>query len=165
MTLTECPVPQDAFLARYVGQGATYTDCFVADIGRGVTLEEYLEAFYTTPLFRAERAVLTVILRRRITSNELSQMVIGAQDRFAAWYVEARSDDQIILCDLLGSTRSWFSVNAIAGGTRLSFGSAVVAPSQPRLPFAARLAMPFHRAYAQALLRAAHRRLSRASKR
>ncbi|MEH6646281.1 hypothetical protein [Sulfitobacter sp.] len=164
MTIAECPVPHGAFLARYVGQGATYTDCFMIDLSRDVTLEDYLGAFYTSPLFRAERAVLTLLLRRWIKDSELSQMLSGGRDSFAAWNVEARSKDQILMRDFSGSTRSWFSAEVSTDGTRLSFGSAVMATEGVKLPFVARLAMPLHRIYAKALLRAAHRRLSRCTK-
>jgi len=164
VTITECPDPHAAFLARYVGQGATYTDCFETDLSRDVALEDYLGAFYTSPLFRAERAVLSLLLRRRIKDSELSQMLSGARDNFAAWDVEARSKDQILMRDLSGATRSWFYVQVRTDGTRLSFGSAVLASEGAKLPFGVRLAAPLHRIYAKALLKAAHRRLSRSAK-
>ena len=159
MIARACSVPRDALLQAYVNRGATYTDCFEVMSPLGVTLPDFINAFYTTWLFRLERMVLTVSLRRRIRDTDVTALAEGA-DRFAAWRVEGRETNQILLCDLGGHTRSWLAVSAKEGGvTRLVFGSAVVAEEGKPLGGMIRVLIPLHRFYARALLRLAERKL------
>ena len=152
-------VPGDAYLFRYAAQDATYTDCYEVMFPGKADLEQFITAFYSTWLFRLERLVLTLVLRRRITQTSVLALAQGAET-FAAWRVEDRAEGQILLCDLSGRTRSWLAVAAKDGGvTRLLFGSAVVAGKGRELPRSVRLLMPFHKAYARALLRLAEWKL------
>ncbi len=152
MSPRSCPVPQGALLQRYVGQGASYTDCYVTDVARQVTLRDFVTAFYCTRLFRAERFVLGLALRSAIRDSDIAGLW-DAGGRFAVWEVEERTPDALLLCDTTGQTRSWFAVEAAAGmATRLYFGSAVVAPQGAPLPVLARLSLPLHRVYSRALL-------------
>jgi len=158
--VTSVPVPDNALLQRYVAQAGCYTDCFEATLLESVTLSDIITAFYTTWLFRLERAVLTVALRRRIRDSDVAALASGSADRFAAWTVEARQADQILLCDIAGSTRSFLSVDPLAeGGTRLLFGSAVVPTSSGELSRAVKVLTPLHRFYSRSLLKAACRKL------
>ena len=161
--VAEADPPDGAQLDRYRGGGG-YTDCFVAVVPDRVTQTAYIEAFYTTALFKLERLVLALLVSRPSTDDEARRLAAGETDRFAAWTVEAREADQILLCDFMESTRSWLmSVADLAAPsptTRLYFGSAVV----PRkgaagLGVGFRAMVPFHRLYARALLKAAVRRL------
>ena len=86
----------------------------------------------------------------------------------AAWTVEARGTDQLLLCDFQGRTRSWLMVTPGEHGhsTRLYFGSAVVArvdrrTGRSRMGWGFHALLGFHRLYSRALLRAAQRRLQR----
>lgn len=154
-----------ALLAAYRDAGA-YTDCYVTALARPVSLAAYVDAFYTTPLFKLERLILALFARRPSTDLQARQLAIGQLDTFAAWRVEARSAEQILLCDLTGRTRSWLMVVAEPDGvTRLYFGSAVVPPPDPasgkrRMGFVFRALLGFHRLYSRALLRAARHRLA-----
>jgi len=159
MIAKACPVPTDGLLAAYAGQGATYTDCFEAEAAGTVTLPQFIQAFYTTWLFRLERFVLMLPLRRRVRDAEVTALAQGAE-RFAVWRVEARREDQILLCDLGGHTRSFLAVTpAGPGKTLLRFGSAVVAPQGKELGLIIRLTVPLHEFYSKALLGAALRAL------
>lgn len=152
-------VPRDALLSRYVGQGATYTDCYEAMFPGDADLEAFITAFYTTWLFRLERLVLAAALRRRITDAEVAALAGGAED-FAVWRVEARREGQVLLCDLRGGTRSWLAVAPKEGGvTRLLFGSAVIAGEGRQQPLPMRLLTPLHKVYARSLLRLAEWKL------
>jgi len=152
-------VPRDALLQRYVGKGATYTDAFEVMSPHAVDLAAFIEAFYTTWLFRLERMVLTLAYRRRIKDSDVKALAQGAT-QFAVWRVEDRGEDQILLCDLGGHTRSWLAVSAKEGGvTRLVFGSAVVVGDGQPLGMSVRLLIPLHRFYFRTLLRLAERRL------
>lgn len=159
----EADLPADALLARY-GVGGGYVDCFIAAIPGHVTQAAFVEAFYTTALFKLERLVLALLVSRPSTDLEARRLAVGETERFAAWTVEAREADQILLCDFMGSTRSWLMSVADSAGasptTRLYFGSAIVPRRGGGGPGAGFRAMvPFHRLYARALLRAAVRRL------
>jgi len=155
-----CSVPSGALLQVYVARQGCYTDCFAVASPATVPLQAFVTAFYTTWLFRAERLVLRLASRRPITDAQVRALAAGAADSFAAWTVEAREADQILLCDLAGHTRSWLAVSPEdGGGTRLTFGSAVVPPAGRRLSRAMRALIPLHRVYARALLRLAARRL------
>jgi hypothetical protein len=158
-------VPPGALLHEYVRRG-DYADCFALWIPRRVTHAEYVAAFYTTGLFKLERLVLAVI-GKPSTDAAAADLAAGARNDFAAWSVEGRAPDQILMCDFRGDTRSWLMVEPGGDGTRLYFGSAVVkrriAPSGAKeLTGGFRALLGFHTAYSRALLAAAHRRLSRA---
>ncbi len=161
MNLRACPVPHDALLHRYVERVGAYTDCFEVTYRGEADLSAFLNAFYTTWLFRLERAVLTVALRKWINDSEISALVAGQSERFAAWTVEARGDGQILLCDVSGATRSFFRVVPEDGGaTRLLFGSAVVG-TESGPTFLIRMTVPLHQLYSRGLLHLAQRRLAR----
>lgn len=159
MIARACDVPRDGLLQAYVGQGATYTDCFEVMSPHAVTLPEFIEAFYTTWLFRMERVVLSLPLRARVRDSEVTALAEGA-DHFAVWQVEARDDAQILLSDRSGHTRSYLAVSGKEGGvTRLVFGSAVVAPKGKPLGTMVGLLIPLHRFYSKCLIRLAERKL------
>jgi hypothetical protein len=103
------PLPGIALTAGYRDAG-DYTDCFVTDVARNITLREFIEAFYTTWVFRLERWILALLVSRPSTDAEVMELAAGARDTFAAWCVEARRDDQLLLTDYRGSTRSWLMV-------------------------------------------------------
>lgn len=164
--VTACPLPGDSLLARYRSIGA-YTDCFSCSVPFHSSLEGYVQAFYTTGLFKLERGVLARFLRKPSTDEQAAQLAAGQLDQFAAWTVEARSENQFLLCDYRARTRSWLMVKH--GGeqdtTCLYFGSAIVPKNHERSPaetsgLPGRLLTGLHRLYSRALLRSAARRLA-----
>jgi hypothetical protein len=154
-------LPQSALLQRYRESGA-YTDCFVAEVDGTVAHREFIRAFYTSWLFKIERFILTWVVNKPSNDREAAVLTEDGVDGFAAWRVEGRTADQLLMCDYQDRTRSWFMTRSIDGGsrTRLYFGSAVV-PLRPDgkkdQAFGAvfHLLSGFHRHYARALLRAA----------
>lgn len=155
-TVESCTLPEEALTRRYRESGA-YTDCFFTELARPVTHAEFVEAFYTTALFKLERRILRLCVARPSTDAEARALARGERDSFAAWSVEARTPNQILLRDFTGRTCSWLMV-ASAGrgpGTRLYFGS-VVMPSSP----VHEKLLGFHTLYSRLLLRAAARRLA-----
>ncbi len=161
--VVEAALPPGALLRRYEGGGG-YADCLVATVPGQVTQAAFVEAFYTTALFKLERLVLAVLLARPSTDLEARRLAAGETERFAAWTVEAREADQILLCDFMGSTRSWLmsARDPLTAGTTLWFGTAIVSRKRAGgLGPGFRAMVPFHRLYARALLRAAVRRLTK----
>jgi hypothetical protein len=161
--VTHCPLPSGALLGRYTGTG--YVDCFTATVGRGVSHAEFVEAFYTGGIFKLERWILALMVARPSTDDEARQLAAGARADFAAWRVEDRAADQVLMCDMAGRTRSWLMVRAEGAATRLYFGSAVVrgkrqSDAKPGMGIAFRALLGFHKMYSRVLLGATHARLA-----
>jgi hypothetical protein len=164
-----CDLPAGSLLSRYSGSGA-YADCYVTEIAGTVSHAEFVEAFYTSAVFKLERLVLRLLVSRPSTDAQARQLAQGELSSFAAWSVEGRAPNQLLLCDFAGRTRSWLMVSAAGSGesanTRLFFGSAVVpvrskTTGQRSLGFAFRALLGFHTLYSRVLLGAARSRLSR----
>jgi hypothetical protein len=168
MVRPETP-PDHALHAKYAVHGG-YTDCFVTPIARHVTHAEFVAAFYTTWLFKLERLFLTWTVDKDSSDLEACELARGERTSFAAWTVEARAENQLVMCDFLGKTRSWFMVTpepGVAAGTRLLFGTAIVPitdrkTGERRLSAGFRALLGFHKIYSRALLSAARSRLERA---
>ena len=156
-------LPAHSLLDDYERRGA-YTDCFRTPAGRRVTLAVYIEAFYTSPVFRLERWLLARLISKPSTDAESRELAAGAREEFAAWTVETRESDQILLA--AGRTRSWLMVadhsESAWPATTLYFGSAIVPQrSNNRLGWRFSVLLGFHRLYSRVLLSAARRRISR----
>ena len=165
-SVVETPLPATALLQRYVDSGE-YTDCFATHVPVRSSLPEYVMAFYTTRLFKAERLILKTLASLPSTDDEASQLARGTRDAFAAWTVEDRSDDQLLLIDVRQQTGSWFMHEAEDSGSRLYFGSVVfkrkATPTGRELRWTYRAMLGMHRFYSRALLSAARSRVSRLS--
>lgn len=148
--IEESPIPDSALLQKYVQLGA-YTDCFSTEIPSDVSLAQYVEAFYTTWLFKLERVILRLAVSKPSTDTEARQVSQGEIDKFAAWYVEDRAEHQLLMSDFRDHTRSWFMVTP----GRVYFGSAVIPVDRPSY----KLLLGFHRLYSRLLLAAARSRL------
>ena len=162
-------LPQHALLGKYAHDGA-YTDCYTTEIPACVSHAEYVEAFYTTAVFKLERLLLAWFVSKPSSDAQAKQLAVGELDSFAAWGVEERSVNQLLMRDFKGRTRSWLMVAPVqssgAATTRLYFGSAVVpmvdkASGQAQLGFAFSALLGFHKLYSRVLLRAACSRLAR----
>lgn len=153
-SVSEVELPPGTLLERYRLDGG-HVDCYVAEVPQEADLGHLIAAFYSSPAFRPERWLLGALLGKKANDQDAAQLASGKIERFSAWSVEARRDNEILLCDFQGRTRSWLSVLPIEGGTRLHFGSAVVpAKSAPeRLTFS--LLLGFHRFYSRLLLSSA----------
>jgi hypothetical protein len=162
------PLPEHALLRKYA-DGKAYTDCYVTESPARVSHAEFVEAFYTTAVFKLERLLLAWFVSRPSSDEQARRLAAGELDSFAAWTVEARSVDQLLMCDFQRRTRSWFMVAPVQSGgstsTRLYFGSAVVpaasnATGHGGLGITFRALLGFHKIYSRVLLSAARSRLS-----
>jgi hypothetical protein len=153
-------LPEGALLTHYRNYGA-YTDCYALDVSDAVTQQDYISAFYTSWLFKVERWILRWAVAKPSTDAGAFALAQSDSDRFSAWTVEGRTENQLLMCDYQSRTRSWLmTVPLPGGGTRLYFGSAVV----PRRPdgrkdrafgVTFRLLLGIHKIYSRALLYAA----------
>lgn len=167
-SVARCELPAGALLGKYAAKGA-YTDCYVAEVAANVPFADFVEAFYTSVAFRPERLVLWLI-GKPSSDVGVRELARGDTEAFAAWSVEARAPDQLLLCDFLGRTRSWLMIaRDEGGGARLYFGSAIVpvgmGSGNGRLgaPFNALLG--FHQLYSRILLGAARARVLKMARR
>lgn len=144
------PAPANALIHKYTSMPGAYADSYFTEIQKQISFPEYLFAFYTTPLFKAERVILKLFVRKPSTDDDARGLADGLRDSFAAWTVEARVEDQILMCDFAGSTRSWLMNVPIENGTRLYFGSVVVPhrtskSGKPSLGFFFKALLGFHK--------------------
>jgi len=165
--------PSGALLRPYAEADECYADCYAVDIDARVVLSDYVACFYTTWLFGLERTLLRFLASRPSTDRQVRDFATGASDRFAAWYAENRSENQLLACDFSERTRSWFMIEPVANddeenqiGTRLYFGSAVVPRRNPKthqleLGSVFSMLLGYHKLYSRALLSAAAARLKR----
>jgi len=142
-----------------------FSDCFGITVDRPVSLPMFVHAFYTSPVFRAERLILR-LFGWPSTDGELQDLLDGRRQTFAAWRLAGRTPNQLLMADALGRTRSWFCVTPHPDGARtlLQFGSGVAAGVDPRTgqrrrSLGFRLLGGFHVLYSRALLAAAASRL------
>ena len=166
--VTPSALPAAALLQRYAAGGG-YADCYRADMPGTVTQAAFVEAFYTTGLFKLERLVLSLLAGRPSNDDDAKRLAEGSTASFAAWRVEDRTSNQLLLGDFTGRTKSWLMAapaTASPGGpaTHLYFGSAVVpkvdkASGKRTMGFAFTALLRFQRLYSRLLLRAAVARL------
>jgi hypothetical protein len=167
-SIEKCDVPENSLLSTYQASGA-YTDCYATKVDRKILQIDYVEAFYTTLPFKLERVILKWAVSKPSTDKDARLLAEARADTFAAWTVEARRDEQILLSDFRGRTRSWLMSQPssdIAGeATLLYFGSAVVPTCTDetegrRMGKTFNILLEFHKLYSQLLLASARRRLA-----
>lgn len=166
-----CELPEGSVLRVYAGTGG-YADCYAAEVPGLVTQAAFVETFYTGRLFKLERLILAVFAGRPCTDLQAGELARGERDQFAAWGVEQRAPDQLLLRDFTGRTRSWLMTAPAPDerSTRLLFGSAVVPVAdrrtgELRMGAAFRVLLGFHQLYSRLLLQAAAVRLAAAARR
>ena len=168
--IVACELPPTSLLRRYAEEGG-YADSYRVDVAGAVAQAAFVEAFYTTWLFRIERALLSRFAGRPSSDADARRLAAGAVSSFAAWRVEGRDEAQLLLADFTGRTRSWLMAvpteSSLNGAmTRLYFGSAVI-PKVDRVSGKRRMGLGFvgllgfHRLYSRRLLAAARSRLLR----
>jgi hypothetical protein len=154
-------------LSAYSLAGA-YADCYTTELASNVTFPEFVFAFYTTFLFKLERFILKWTVSKLSTDLQVKQLADGDNEKFAAWHVEDRKENELLMCDFLGRTRSWLMVtpvNTASGArTRLYFGSAVVPVrnskmGKPAIGFGFQALLAFHQVYSVLLLYSAKLRI------
>lgn len=159
-SIQSCPLPDNALLNQYADSGA-YTDCYRTEISGTVMHADYVNAFYTTWLFKLERLILKLVVLKPSSDIQARQLADGNTDSFSAWQVEGRYENQLLLSDFQGRTKSWLMVVPIDDEshkkTLLFFGSAVTRKQNseankapPGFVFSALLR--FHKIYSVLLL-------------
>lgn len=159
MDIQKTDPPEDSLIAAYAQRAGHYTDCFEARVTTPVTLPQFICAFYTQPLFRAERLVLRLLARAPSSDAQVNALADGTGDSLAVWRVAARRENEIVMMQQGGRTCSWLQVAPDV----VRFGS-VVTPVQGRggsltLGPVFHSLKGAHEMYSRALLAGAVRRL------
>ncbi len=120
--------PPASSLLLTLKQRGDFIDCYKIEIPARVTQAQFVEAFYTTRLFKAERFILRFLANRPSSDIEAKDLAEGSTDRFAVWRVTERKADQLLLTEQSGRTRSWLMSMPSADGktTTLFFGSSII---------------------------------------
>lgn len=160
--------PPEGSLLLQLRRSGSYADCYTIQLPIAVTQAEYVEAFYTTPLFKAERFILHLLARKPSSDQDAKDLALGKKDSFAMWRVAERSPEQLLLTDQTGRTSSWLmavpertsTATTATTATRLFFGSAVTARTNTRtgkqeLGSAFHALLGLHKLYSRHLLQAA----------
>lgn len=124
-SIQKITAPENTFLHNYLIQG-DYVDCYTTSIDKQISFPEFVSAFYTTWLFKIEAFILTYTVRKPSSDLQAKQLANNETDKFAAWTVEARNENEILMCDFMSGTRSWLMIHKAGDKTKLFFGSAVV---------------------------------------
>lgn len=167
LLLQHVPTLEDSFLNVYRQQRA-YTDSYALDFSHGVTLSQYVEAFYSSKVFKIERWLLNCLFNCYANDELAGCLGRGEVSQFSIWTVEMRDDEQLLLCDVFQRTRSWLMCRQSpdpSKGTQLYFGSAVLpkrhsTDGKPVFGCAFHALHGFHHAYSQALLRSTYHKLT-----
>ena len=114
-SIKPCEVPPGSLLRKYKDDNG-YADCYVTEVAGAVSQAAFIEAFYTSRLFKVERAILKHLASRPSTDADAKQLADGGTERFAAWRVEGRSASELLLTDFTGPTRSWLMASPFDGG-------------------------------------------------
>lgn len=161
--IRKIPIPAYSLMDTYTAMTGTYTDCYMTEIQFAISIPEFVYAFYITPLFKLERLILQFTVSKPSTDFQARQAAEGKIGEFAAWTVEARGGNELLMCDFLSRTRSWFMTIPVGKSrTRLYFGTAVVPKTgRTALGFGFRAMLGFHQIYSVSLLYSAKRKLER----
>lgn len=154
-------------LNNYAEQTNTYTDCFVTDIPQPVSINDFIVAFFTTPVFRLERAILSLTKSAPSTDQDIKDLAAGKSERLATWRIEEKQDNQLLLTVTGGQVRTWLMTEPHTpehGHTRLFFGSAVIpkevqSDGKSEMGFLFRALLGFHKIYSRILLWSAKRQI------
>ena len=162
-SIKKCNAPEDSFLFSYATETNAYIDSFTTNIPTQVNLEKYIQAFYTTRLFKLERLLLKYLASAPLTDVDVNALAANNIQHFALWNVVARTDQQIFMN--AGRTSSWLCVASNEKGTQLYFGSAVKPmidkqTGERKMGMLFTALLGFHKLYSRALLWSAKKRLA-----
>lgn len=162
-SVQKCAVPQGSLLATYT-QGGSYVDAYRTELPGHISLSTFIKAFYTNWIFKIEAFILKYTVKRPSNDVEAQELANGTRTKFAAWDMEGRTENELLMCDMLARTRSWFMVTHENERTQLYFGSAVVPVKDSKtgkssLGFLFVILLGFHQLYSYFLLYFARRNI------
>lgn len=160
--------PPDSSLLLALERRGAFTDCYALEIPMPASQAQFVEAFYTSSLFRAERFILKVLASEPSTDQDARDLAQGTKDNFAVWRVAHRTSEQLLLTDQTGRTSSWLMAvpdpTCPGAKTKLFIGSAVIGRSNAKtgkqdFSFVFHALLGLHDIYSRRLLQAAASKL------
>lgn len=156
-------IPSGTMLKAYQAQEGCYTDCYAVDVAGAPDIERFIRIFFDTSIFRLERRILALSGLEATHADDVDALARGHRSRFAAWRLEGKTADELMLRFERPSGRTWLHVADVpdqSGQARLFFGSALLPGARdndkrPTIGWSLHAFLPFHRLYARMLLRAA----------
>ena len=134
LSIEKCEVIPNTLVASFKEKG--YADSYRTEVYGHVSLEDYVYKFYTSPLFKLERFILTLTVRKPSTDTQAKELLEGNSNKFAAWTLEDRRENELLMRDMADRTRSWFMVHHVGTKenprTQLYFGTGI-SPSWKRM--------------------------------
>lgn len=156
--ISATPLPASSFLTSQAETAGHYTDCFDATVDGPVSITDFIEAFFNSPVLRLERKLIGLAVQKS-SPADVTDFASGKTNSLAVWTTETRGDDQITMLVKGGRIRSWLMVEPAGDQTRLLFGSSVTPVTgkdgSPTLGFGVRAFMGFHILYAKICLASA----------
>jgi len=127
--IQQIDIPADTLIAEHRTRIDGFADSFMTRVPQDVSLATYVEAFYTTPVFRTERMILG-LAGHKSSDQQARNVAQGEADRFAIWGNPIRRDGELLMQEASGATSSWFMTRKDGEGTELYFGT-TVRPGRP----------------------------------
>ncbi|MEL6648775.1 MAG: hypothetical protein AAFQ05_13995 [Pseudomonadota bacterium] len=153
-------LPQDSLLHACATRPGSYTDCFEAAVPTDGTpdraFERFVFLFFDSWLFRVERMILRFAGKAPKAGTDPIALARGEVAHFAAWTVDARRAQELLMSVHHTPIRTWLSVAKDGDQMRLRFGTALLAQeTSGRVHWGFRATIRAHRLYAKLLLKAA----------
>ena len=82
--VTQIDIPDGTLIAERRDRLGGFADSFVTRVPGQISLPDYVETFYTTPVFRAERLILR-LAGHPSTDQQARDLARGLTERFAIW--------------------------------------------------------------------------------
>lgn len=159
LSIEKCTVLPNSLLAPYKGEG--YADSYRTELPGLISLEDFVFSFYTSALFKLERFTLSWLVLKPSNDMQAKELARGNTNKFSAWTVESRKENELLMCDMLGRTRSWLMVkhfdNKENSRTQLYFGTGITPaikakPGRSSIGLFFIALLPFHKIYSILLL-------------
>src|ERR1700722_11159530 len=105
-SITQESAPEDALLKTYRGgvhpeRWGGYGDCFSVRVEGAVSLQDFVFAFYTSPLFRIERWLLRAFIGAPSSDRGARALAGGSAASVGPGEVGDRTPAKLLICDRL----------------------------------------------------------------
>lgn len=158
--ITKIAIPPDCLLKTYDDIPHAYADAYQTQIQGKIKLSDFIIAFFDSPIFKAERVLITLTTISPTFKKDVLDLAEGNTNKFAMWELEQRGENELLLKVRQGRIRTWLAVIPQAHSTKLLFGSAVLPKSENGdIGWIFRKLTVFHEIYSKILLKSAAKRV------
>ena len=111
------------------------TFSLVLDHSDPITLEKYLRAFFNSPVFKLERAVLEPFVSRKLTDKQAAESTFSVGSQLLVWTVKECSQREMLSVyetPATGPGCTWFALEHTRAGVPRAHDPARTRPSSPQ---------------------------------